>query len=247
MNHEQNSVTLDGPIPDHVAIIMDGNGRWAQKRNLPRTEGHKEGMEAVRRVAIRASERGVKVLTLFAFSTENWRRPIDEVRFIMKLPTEFFDVFMPELRENNIRVTVTGFHERIPGPTRKAVNRAVEETKDNDGMILNFALNYGGRAEIVHAAKEIAQEVQKGNLSISQIDESIFENHLLTAHSISPYQQVDLLIRSSGEQRISNFLLWQNAYSEFYFSSLAWPDFNGKVFDEALGNYQMRSRRFGGL
>lgn len=247
MNDERTPVSMEGPIPKHVAVIMDGNGRWAQKRNLPRTEGHKEGMEAVRRVAVRASERGVKVLTLFAFSTENWKRPLDEIRFLMKLPIDFFDVFMPELLKNNIRVTVTGFKGKIPGPTRKAVEKAVEQTKDNDGMILNFALNYGGRAEIVNATKEIAQLVKSGRLNVSDIDEATFEDHLLTASSVTPYQEVDLMIRSSGEQRLSNFLLWQNAYSEFYFSNLAWPEFNGDVFDEALSSFQQRSRRFGGL
>lgn len=247
MNHNENQMMNEGPIPEHVAIIMDGNGRWAKKRNLDRTQGHKEGMEAVRRVATRASKRGVKVLSLYAFSTENWKRPMEEIRYLMKLPVEFFDEFMPELLENNIKVTVTGFREKIPGPTRRAIDRAVKQTKNNDGMVLNFALNYGGRAEIVHAAKKIAEEVQNGALQLSQINETVFEDHLLTSPVVGSHREVDLMIRSSGEQRISNFLLWQNAYSEFYFSDKCWPDFNGSTFDEAIAIYQSRVRRFGGL
>lgn len=237
---------LHEPIPKHVAIIMDGNGRWAQRLGKPRTAGHEEGMEAVRRVTIRASERGVKVLTLYAFSTENWKRPPQEVRFLMGLPVRFFDRFVPELQENNIKVNMIGFPEKVPKTTRKAIEKAMDQTKENSGMILNFAFNYGGRAEIVEAAKILALQVEKGKIKSNDINEERLQNELLT-QSITPYQDVDLLIRSSGEQRLSNFLLWQNAYSEFYFSSLLWPDFDGEVFDEALLNYQNRSRRYGGV
>jgi undecaprenyl diphosphate synthase len=237
---------IHGPVPNHVAMIMDGNGRWAQRLGKPRTDGHEEGMEAVRRVTIRASERGVKVLTLYAFSTENWKRPPQEVKFLMGLPVRFFDRFVPELQENNIKVNMIGFADKVPKPTRKAIEKAMEETKENTGMILNFAFNYGGRAEIVEATKVLAEKVKAGELDAKQITEEALEEELLTK-SITPYQDVDLLIRSSGEQRLSNFLLWQNAYSEFYFSSLLWPDFNGDVLDEALLNYQNRSRRYGGV
>lgn len=237
---------VHGPVPHHVAMIMDGNGRWARRQGKPRTDGHEEGMEAVRRVTIRASERGVKVLTLYAFSTENWKRPPQEVRFLMQLPIRFFDKFVPELQRNNVKVNMIGFPEKVPGPTRKAIEKAMEQTKENTGMILNFAFNYGGRAEIVEAAKRLAIKAENGEIRAKDITEEDIQSELLT-QSVAPYQDVDLLIRSSGEQRLSNFLLWQNAYSEFYFSSLLWPDFDGDVLDEALLNYQNRSRRYGGI
>lgn len=233
-------------MPDHVAIIMDGSGRWAKKQGKTRSQGHEEGMEAVRRVTIRASEQGIRVLTLYAFSTENWKRPPQEVRFLMQLPIRFFDRFVPELQENNIKVNMIGFPDKIPAATRKSIEKAMEQTKSNTGMILNFAFNYGGRAEIVETTKRIADKISEGVLRSKDITEETFQAELLT-QSITPYQDVDLLIRSSGEQRLSNFLLWQNAYSEFYFSSLLWPEFNGDVLDEALLNYQNRSRRYGGV
>lgn len=233
-------------IPNHVAMIMDGNGRWAEQLGKPRKYGHEEGMEAVRRVTIRASERGVKVLTLYAFSTENWKRPPQEVHFLMQLPIRFFDRFVPELQEKNVRVNMIGFQEKVPASTKKAIHKAMDETKDNTGMILNFAFNYGSRAEITQATQAICQKAVDGEISLKDIDESMIEQHLLT-ESVSPYQDVDLLIRSSGEQRLSNFLLWQNAYSEFYFSDLLWPDFNGDVLDEALLSYKKRQRRYGAV
>lgn len=233
-------------IPDHVAVIMDGNGRWAQKTGKDRKEGHQEGMEAIRRVSIRASERGIKVLTLYAFSTENWKRPPQEVKFLMQLPVNFFDRFVPELQENNIKVNMIGFKDKVPGPTKRSIEKAISETKDNTGMILNFAFNYGGRSEIVEATKSVVDKVLSGELNRKDITEDVLQGELLT-RSIQPYDEVDLLIRSSGEQRLSNFLLWQNAYSEFYFSKLFWPDFTGDILDEALLDYQNRSRRYGAL
>lgn len=232
--------------PNHVAIIMDGNGRWAQQSGKERTEGHQEGMEAIRRVSIRASERGVKVLTLYAFSTENWKRPPQEVKFLMQLPVKFFDRFVPELQENNIKVNMIGFKDKVPGSTKRAIEKAMTETKDNTGMVLNFAFNYGGRSEIVEATKAVVEKVINGELNKKNISEEVLQAELLT-HSITPYDDVDLLIRSSGEQRLSNFLLWQNAYSEFYFSKLFWPDFTGEILDEALLDYQNRSRRYGAI
>ena len=233
-------------IPAHVAIIMDGNGRWAQKQGKPRKSGHEEGMEAIRRVTMQASERGVKVLTLYAFSTENWKRPPQEVHFLMQLPIRFFDRFVPELQEKNVKVNMIGFEEKVPASTKKAIKRAMDDTRGNTGMVLNFAFNYGGRAEIKEATQALCRKVLKNELSCEDITEELIEEHLFT-RSISPYQNVDLLIRSSGEQRLSNFLLWQNAYSEFFFTELLWPDFNDKVFDQALMEYQKRQRRYGAV
>lgn len=233
-------------IPDHVAIIMDGNGRWAKSRGMKRSFGHKAGMDQVKVIAKHANKRGVKVLTVYAFSTENWKRPLEEVNFLMKLPVEFFDSFMPEIMEENIKVTMIGSTEKLPRKTRKVMEKAVEESKENTGLILNFAVNYGGRSELLEAAKAIATDIAAGKLKSSKVTEKEFEQYLMTS-AIAPYQNVDYMIRTSGEERISNFMLWQNAYSEFYFTSLAWPDFGETAFDDALGEYQKRQRRFGGI
>ncbi|RAN56488.1 isoprenyl transferase [Dolosigranulum pigrum] len=233
-------------VPKHVAIIMDGNGRWAKERDLKRTEGHREGMEAIRRVAHHAANRGVKVLTLYAFSTENWKRPPQEVHYLMKLPVEFFDRFVPELIENNIRVHMMGIEEKVPSSTLKSIHKAMDETKHCTGMVLNFAFNYGGRLEITEAIKTIAQDVLEGQVAVRDIDEELIAQQLFS-NDLAPYSDIDLMIRTSGEQRLSNFMLWQNAYSEFYFAEKNWPDFNGELFDQALSSYQQRHRRYGGL
>lgn len=233
-------------VPKHVAIIMDGNGRWAKERGLKRTEGHREGMEAIRRVAHHAANRGVKVLTLYAFSTENWKRPPQEVHYLMKLPVEFFDRFVPELIENNIRVHMMGIEEKVPSSTLKSIHKAMDETKHCTGMVLNFAFNYGGRLEITEAIKTIAQDVLEGQVAVRDIGEELIAQQLFS-NDLAPYSDIDLMIRTSGEQRLSNFMLWQNAYSEFYFAEKNWPDFNGELFDQALSNYQQRHRRYGGL
>ncbi|QTJ53318.1 isoprenyl transferase [Dolosigranulum pigrum] len=233
-------------VPKHVAIIMDGNGRWAKERGLKRTEGHSEGMEAIRRVAHHAANRGVKVLTLYAFSTENWKRPPQEVHYLMKLPVEFFDRFVPELIENNIRVHMMGIEEKVPFSTLKSIHKAMDETKHCTGMVLNFAFNYGGRLEIAEAIKTIAQDVLEGQVAVRDIDEELIAQQLFS-NDLAPYSDIDLMIRTSGEQRLSNFMLWQNAYSEFYFVEKNWPDFNGELFDQALSSYQQRHRRYGGL
>lgn len=248
MSDEQNSTPKIQKelIPNHVAIIMDGNGRWAQSRGLDRSEGHKEGVEAIRRVTLSANELGIKVLTLYAFSTENWKRPVKEIQYLMSLPGKFFKRFVPELNENNVKVTVTGFEKQVPDLTKRAIYKAVEDTKENTGLILNFAFNYGGRAEIVEAVKEIAQKVADNKLEPNAIDEEMLSAHMLTAQ-LGEYQDVDFLIRSSGEERLSNFLLWQNAYSEFYFTSEYWPDYNEELFKRAILEYQNRNRRFGGV
>ena len=241
------SVSIDkNNIPKHIAIIMDGNGRWAKKRNLPRIAGHKEGMSTVKRIAIAADELGVKAMTLYAFSTENWKRPTDEVSFLMKLPGDFFGTFMPELQERNMKIELIGFIDQLPEATKKVVLKAVEDTKNNTGMILTFALNYGSRAEILEATKSIAQSVKDGELSIEEIDDSEFENRLQT-NFLKELQNPDLMIRTSGEVRLSNFLLWQLAYTEYYFTDIFWPDFSEEDLHKAILTYQGRHRRYGGL
>lgn len=243
---ENNHSIQESAVPNHVAIIMDGNGRWAEEQGLDRSAGHEEGVEAIRRVSLSANKLGVKVLTLYAFSTENWKRPVKEVHYLMKLPGQFFKRFVPELMEKNVKVMMTGFEERVPDFTKKDIRNAVEQTKNNTGMILNFAFNYGGRAEITEAVREIAKDLSTGKIQANKINEELIASHLLTSQ-LGEYQDVDYLIRTSGEQRLSNFLLWQNAYSEFYFTSEYWPDFNEDLFKKAILEYQSRNRRFGGV
>ncbi|MCC7665886.1 isoprenyl transferase [Liquorilactobacillus satsumensis] len=233
-------------IPNHIAIIMDGNGRWAQKRHLPRIAGHKAALTTVKKVTVAASDLGVKVLTLYTFSTENWKRPKKEVDFLMTLPINFFDTFVPDLIKNNIQVRTIGELTALPQETRKAVARACEQTAKNDGMILNFAINYGGRAELVAAAQTLAASAVKGELEPTQITEKDFA-HALTTAKFDAYADPDLLIRTSGEERISNFLLWQIAYSEFVFTDVLWPDYTPQTLWENIYEYQNRNRRFGGL
>lgn len=240
------SIDLEKPIPSHIAIIMDGNGRWAQKRMLPRIAGHKEGMNNVKTITKHASQLGVKVLTLYAFSTENWKRPTDEVNFLMKLPVDFFDVFVPELIKENVKVNVMGYKEYLPTHTQEAVEKAINQTKDNTGMILNFALNYGSRSEMLTAVNEIVKLAKNGEIT-EEINEEQFSSYLMTASLGKDLQDPDLLIRTSGEERISNFLLWQIAYSELFFTDMFWPDFTIRHLEEAIGSYQSRNRRFGGL
>lgn len=235
------------PLPAHVAIIMDGNGRWAQNRRLPRVAGHKEGMETVKKVTTHASHLGIKVLTLYAFSTENWKRPEEEVNFLMQLPCDFFDTFVPELIKENVRVNVMGYRDHLPTDTQDAVNKAIEQTKENTGMILNFALNYGGRSEIVTAMQEVYQEVAQTAGDVSMIDEEMIAKHLMTGFLPKEIRDPELLIRTSGEERISNFLLWQIAYSELYFTKALWPDFNGELLEASIAAFQHRNRRFGGV
>lgn len=230
-------------IPAHIAIIMDGNGRWAKKRAMPRFAGHREGMKTVRKITRFASDLGVNVLTVYAFSTENWKRPKKEVDFLMRLPEEFLGSFLPEMMERNVKVQMIGDPTLLPGFTQRALFEAMDKTKHNTGLILNFALNYGSRAEMTVAMKEIMGKVQTGNLQIEDITEECISAHLMTAHLPDP----DLLIRTSGEMRLSNFMLWQVAYSEFWFTDTLWPDFNEEILLEAIESYQKRNRRFGGL
>nr|WP_242363625.1 isoprenyl transferase [Limosilactobacillus antri] len=233
-------------IPRHIAIIMDGNGRWAQKRHLPRVAGHKQGMQTVKTITIAASKLGVKVLTLYAFSTENWKRPSSEVNYLMQLPIRFFSTFVPDLVKNNVRVMVMGDIQQLPAKTQEAVNDAIADTADCDGMVLNFALNYGSRDEITRAVQDVARAVQAGTLSPDAIDEQLVSEHLMTA-PLGELADPDLLIRTSGEERISNFLLWQLAYSELEFVPEHWPDFDAESLKRAIVEFQGRHRRFGGL
>ncbi|GLO66027.1 MULTISPECIES: isoprenyl transferase [Oceanobacillus] len=230
-------------IPSHVAIIMDGNGRWAQKRGLPRIAGHREGVSTVNRIVKAAVNANVKVLTLYTFSTENWKRPKSEVDFILKLPKEFLHVYLPGLIENNVRVQTIGDFNAVPKHTQDAIEYAMEKTKDNDGLVLNFALNYGSRYEIIHAVKQIVQETKASEFDVEQLDESYFEKHLFTNGLSDP----DLLIRTGGEYRLSNFMLWQLAYTEFWFTEKLWPEFDEDTFLQALMEYQQRKRRYGGI
>lgn len=228
-------------FPDHVAIIMDGNGRWAQKQGLPRFAGHKEGVSTIVKVVRMAVQCKIKVLTLYAFSTENWKRPKSEVEFILKLPKQFLDIYLPELISNNVRVNVIGDMNDLPDYTRHAVQYAMDRTRNNDGLQLNFALNYGSRNEIMNAMKDMVRDMINDGISVDQIDEQQFTKYLSTANMSDP----DLLIRTGGEKRLSNFLLWQLAYTEFWFTDVLWPDFDEEDFLLALEDYRQRERRYG--
>ncbi len=226
----------------HVAIIMDGNGRWAKKQNRERTFGHTIGVENVRNIAIRANDLGIEVLTLYAFSTENWKRPLEEVNFLMKLPEIFFKKFMKELMEKNIRIRMIGEWEHVPQDTRDILERAIRETSVNTGMILNFAFNYGGKREIVLAAQKYAQDVRDNGRAL-ELTEDEFTTYLMSGE----YPPVDLMIRTSGEQRISNFLLWEMAYAEMMFLDVAWPEFTTDEFEACIRDFMQRDRRYGGV
>jgi undecaprenyl diphosphate synthase len=230
-------------IPKHVAIIMDGNGRWAKARGLPRIAGHHSGMKTVKRITIAADSLGVQVLTLYAFSTENWKRPRDEVDYLMKLPEEFLSIELDELIEKNVQVRMMGDADGLPTHTLRAVREAVDKTVHNTGLVLNFALNYGARAELVAAFRHLASEAAQGRVSPNEIDEERVQAYLQSADLPDP----DLLIRTSGEMRLSNFMLWQLAYSELVFSDAYWPEYTETHFHEAIAEYQARVRRFGGL
>jgi undecaprenyl diphosphate synthase len=230
-------------VPEHVAIIMDGNGRWAKKRGLPRIAGHHAGMKTVKKITIAANEIGVKILTLYAFSTENWSRPKDEIDYLMKLPQQFLLLELNELIAKNVQVRVIGWREGLPDYTLQALDEAVEKTKSNTGLILNFALNYGSRKEMLESMKSMYADIQSGAIQLDQIDEELYSDYLQTTGLPDP----DLLIRTSGELRLSNFMLWQLAYTEFYFTPSYWPDFSNDHFFQAIEQYQLRIRRYGGL
>ena len=240
VNKEQ---VLNAPLPQHIAIILDGNGRWAKKRGLPRTAGHQEGAMNVREITKLCANIGIKALTVYAFSTENWKRPDEEVKFLMKLPIKFFNEFAPELVENNIRLKVIGNVEELPIDLQQKVLEISELTKNNTKMTLTIALNYGSQDEIKQAVQANATDVKNGQLNVEDINEDVIDQHLMT----SDLPPLDLMIRTSGELRISNYLLWQLAYAELYFTSIAWPDFKEEQLYEALLDYQKRNRRFGAL
>ncbi|MCR5067867.1 MAG: isoprenyl transferase [Erysipelotrichaceae bacterium] len=224
-------------IPQHIAIIMDGNGRWAKQQGKPRNYGHLKGTENVRNIAIKADELGVKVLTLYAFSTENWKRPDDEVGYLMSLPAVFFKKFMAELMEKGVRIETIGNLDVIPEATRKVIDDAKKQTAENKGLTLVFALNYGSRAEIVRAANRAFGEGKE------QLSEQDIERNLYTAD----YPEIDLMIRTSLDYRLSNFLLWQLSYAELYFTDVFWPDFDAEQLEKAIEWFNNRERRFGGL
>ena len=232
---------LDGHIPEHIAIIMDGNGRWAKERSLPRVAGHKEGVNSVREITRACGEIGVKHLTLYTFSTENWRRPKAEVSALMTLLLKTISVEVRELHKNNVRFTAIGDLKKLPKSTQKGIFDGIEITKNNTGLNLCLALNYGSRQEMVAAVQAIAKKVKKGDLKLDEIDETIFSNTLSTSDMPNP----DLLIRTSGEHRLSNFLLWQCAYSEILMTKIFWPAFREDALIEAILEYQSRERRFG--
>lgn len=230
-------------LPTHIAIIMDGNGRWATRRGLPRGMGHRSGVESLRDIVKACSSLGVKYLTVYAFSTENWKRPVEEVNILMDLLAEYLRKELRELSNNNVRIRAIGRIGELPDKAREALTEAEKSTENNTGLTLNLALNYGGRNEITDAVKQIAQNVAAGKLSPDSINEDVISEYLYTAGIPDP----DLLIRPSGELRISNFLLWQVAYSEFWYSPVFWPDFRRVHLLEAIEDYQSRQRRFGGL
>ena len=234
-------IRLNGAVPRHVAIIMDGNGRWARERMMPRPFGHRSGMKAVREVVEGAIEAGVEVLSLFAFSQENWQRPRTEVSALMSLLEEYIAREVDELRERGVRVVVLGDIERLTPPAAAAVQRVMAETAHNDRLTLNLFISYGSRAELTRAARLIAEDVAAGRLSPNDVNEEEIEKRLFTVGCADP----DLLIRTSGEQRISNFLLWQVAYTELFISPVLWPDFGRHELYDAIVDYQSRERRFG--
>ncbi|EES90774.1 MULTISPECIES: isoprenyl transferase [Clostridium] len=230
-------------IPKHIAIIMDGNGRWAKQKKLPRTLGHKSGVETIREIVKECSNLGVKILTLYAFSTENWKRPKEEVGALMKLLVEYLKKELKELHEENVIIRTIGDISKLPKICQEELTNAYNTTKNNTGLILNLALNYGGRDEIINAMKEIGAKIKEGTLSPEDINEEVISQVLYTKNLSDP----DIIIRTAGEQRLSNFLLWQCAYSEFWYTDIKWPDFKKDDLCKAIYDYQNRDRRFGGL
>lgn len=230
-------------IPKHIAIIMDGNGRWAKERKLPRTMGHRAGMAAIKKVLKECNSLGVRYLTLYAFSTENWKRPKDEVNALMKLLVEFLRKEINELHEENVRISIIGDITKTPDFCQEEIAMALDKTKDNTGIVLNVAFNYGGRDEIIRSIKKVMEDYKEGKITLEEFNEKSFENYLDTKGMPDP----DMIIRPSGEQRISNYLLWQCAYSEFWYSNINWPDFDGEALKRAISDYQNRDRRFGGV
>jgi undecaprenyl diphosphate synthase len=227
------------PLPNHIAFIMDGNGRWAKKRNLPRKAGHRAGTQNILLLLKTLGKYGIKCVTLYSFSTENWNRPDEEIRGILDILGKSLEKEVPKLHKNGVKICHMGHLENLSAETREAIANAIELTKDNTTMTLNLAFDYGGRAEIVDAVKKIVSD----RIPEQDIDEEMFESYLYT----SGLPEVDLVVRTGGDLRISNFLLWQSAYSEFYFTDVLWPDFKAKEIEKALIAFSRRERRFGGV
>jgi len=230
-------------IPKHIAIILDGNGRWAKARHMPRTFGHRKGIENIKKIAIAASNIGIKALSVYAFSTENWKRPQAEVDFLMTMPREFENQFKSDFEKYDIKVMFSGRKTKVSPENLEIMEHFQNNTKDRNGLILNICFDYGSYDELTEAMKQIAKEVLSGNMTIDEINSDVIGNHLYTK-DLPP---LDLLIRPSGEQRISNFMLWQLAYSELYFCNTYWPAFSKKDLEKAILDYSQRERRFGGL
>lgn len=233
----------EGNLPFHVAIIMDGNGRWAERRHLPRIAGHKAGEESITEVVRTASDWGLGAITLFAFSTENWNRPDNEVEFLMSFNRNLLNNRVNEFNERNIRINHMGLRERVPGSTLRAIDNAMELTRDNTGMALNIAFNYGGRAEIVDAVRGLCADISSGKIAPEEVDEEKFRSYLYVPDVPDP----DLLVRTAGEMRISNFLVWELAYTELYVTEVLWPDFRAQDLADAIAEFQSRERRFGSI
>lgn len=230
-------------VPKHVAFIMDGNGRWAKKRGLVRTAGHEEGAKRVQDLARNAKEFGIKVVTVYTFSTENWKRPKEEIDYIFNLVKKLLVEGKEDFRKNNVRVYFIGKIDELDEEFKKLIYETMEETKNNDGITLNFAFNYGGRSEIIEMVKNIASDCVSNKLKVEEINEKLVDSYLMTK-DLPP---IDLMVRTSGEVRLSNFLLWQLAYSELIFTGTYWPDFDKKNLEKILIEFQSRNRRYGGL
>jgi undecaprenyl diphosphate synthase len=230
-------------LPNHIAIIMDGNGRWARRKGFLRVKGHEEGVNSVREITTECAKKHIGQLTLYAFSNENWKRSKTEVNFLMRMLKKFLIAERPTIRDNNIILKTIGRTEALPEDVQKELFISMEESKNNTGMILCLALNYGGRTEIVDAANGLARDVKKGVVKLKDIDDDVFKSYMYTSDMTDP----DLLIRTGGEMRVSNFLLWEVSYAELWFTSVYWPEFRKKHLEEALGDYAKRERRYGGL
>lgn len=233
---------MEQKMPNHVAIIMDGNGRWAQKRGLKRTKGHQKGAEVLKKISEYVYDKKIKVLSVFAFSTENWKRDKEEVDYLMDLFLKAFKDNFDAVKKKGVKVVFSGLKDKLSDKVVKAMEKMSEETKNNNNGVFNICLNYGGQDEIVNASKKISEDVLNGNLSIDDINKDSFGKYLF--NDLPP---IDLLIRTSGEYRISNFMLWQMAYAELYFTDVLWPDFDEKQMDKAIEVFNNRDRRFGGI
>lgn len=229
-------------LPEHIAIIMDGNGRWASQKKLPRTLGHKAGVEALKEIVRYTSSIKIKILTVYAFSTENWKRPLEEVEYLINyLLIEFLKKEIDEINRNNVKIRILGDIKPLPKKTKEEIIKAVELTQNNKGLLFNIALNYGGKDELVNSFRVISEMILKKTITPADINEKLVSKYLYTAN------EPDLIIRTGGEKRLSNFLIWQGAYSELYFTDVFWPDFKKENLIEAINDYNTRNRRFGGL